>query len=65
MVKVILLRERKILEVSYTGPIKGLLPMVDYSVETAVVLRNGEPVEEEEEVGDGDEIKIVPVVSGG
>jgi len=65
MVKVILLRERKIMEISYNGPIKDLLPHVDYSVETAVVLKNGSPVEEEEEVGDGDELKIVPVVSGG
>ena len=65
MVKVVLLRERRILEVSYIGPIKDLLPLVGYSVETAVVLRNGEPVEEEEEVGDRDEIKIIPVVSGG
>jgi len=65
MVKVILLRERRILNVAYTGPIKGLLPIVDYSIETAVVLKNGSPVEEEEEVDEGDEIKIVPVVSGG
>jgi sulfur carrier protein ThiS len=65
MVKVILLRERRIVDVSYTGPIIGLLPLLDYSIETAVVLKNGFPVEEEEEVSDGDEIKIVPVVSGG
>jgi len=65
MVKVILLRERKIVDISFNGPIRELLPLVEYSLETAVVLKNGEPVEEEESVGDGDEVKIVPVVSGG
>ncbi|HPR41682.1 MAG TPA: MoaD/ThiS family protein [Candidatus Methanofastidiosa archaeon] len=59
------MRERRILDISYTGPIRDLLPLVDYGVETAVVLKNGSPVEEEEEVTEGDEIKIVPVVSGG
>lgn len=65
MVKVILLRERKIVDISFNGPIRDLLPLVDYSLETAVVLKNGKPVEEEESVGDSDEVKIVPVVSGG
>jgi len=65
MVKVVLLREREELEVDYAGTVQGLLPHVGYSVETAVVLRNGTPIEESELVGEGDEITILPVVSGG
>ncbi len=49
----------------YRGTVQGLLPQVGYSIETAVVLKNGTPVEESELVGDDDELRIIPVVSGG
>ena len=65
MVRVVLLREEQILDLAYEGPAQGLLPLVGYGVETAVVLCNGVPIEEEDEVGEGDEVRILPVVSGG
>ncbi|RZN46572.1 thiamine biosynthesis protein ThiS [archaeon] len=65
MVKVVLMREKQTLEVDYEGTIIDLLPLVGYSLETAVVLKNGSPVEEEETVGEADEVRVIPVVSGG
>ncbi len=65
MVKVKLLREKKEMDIQFIGKIKDLLPQLSYSIETAVVIKNDVPVEEDEEVGDGDELKILPVVSGG
>ncbi|MHC1598645.1 MAG: MoaD/ThiS family protein [Candidatus Methanofastidiosia archaeon] len=65
MVKVKLLREKKEMDIQFTGKIKDLLPQLSYSIETAVVIKNDVPVEEDEEVGDEDELKILPVVSGG
>lgn len=65
MVRVMLMREKQTLDVDYEGTIVDLLPRVGYSLETAVVLKNGSPVEEEEHVGPGDAVRIIPVVSGG
>lgn len=65
MVKVKLLREKKEMDIQFIGKIKDLLPQLSYSIETAVVIKNDVPVEEDEEVGDEDELKILPVVSGG
>ncbi|MHC1605342.1 MAG: MoaD/ThiS family protein [Candidatus Methanofastidiosia archaeon] len=65
MVKVVLLREKKEVEIDFEGKIRDLLPHFSYGIETAVVIKNGKPVEEEEVVGSSDEIKIIPVVSGG
>lgn len=42
-----------------------LLERLDFNPETVVVKRNGKIVPEEEKLEDGDEIEIVPVVSGG
>ena len=65
MVTVILMREKEQVVLNYHGTVQDLLPQVGYSIETAVVLKNGTPVEESELVGDDDELKIIPVVSGG
>ena len=65
MVTVILMREKEQVALDYHGTVQDLLPQVGYSIETAVVLKNGTPVEESELVGDDDELKIIPVVSGG
>lgn len=45
--------------------ILDLLENIDFNPETVVVKRNGKIVPEEEIMEDGDEIEIVPVVSGG
>lgn len=42
-----------------------LLERLDFNLETVVVKRNGKIVPEEEKLEDGDEIEVVPVVSGG
>ncbi len=42
-----------------------LLAKLDYSPEVVIVRRNGRIVVEEEQLADGDEIEIIPVVSGG
>ena len=65
MVTVILMREKEQMTLDYCGTVQDLLPQVGYSIETAVVLKNGTPVEESELVGADDELKIIPVVSGG
>lgn len=45
--------------------IAGLLEEIDRNPETVVVKRNEKVVPEEEELEDGDEIEVIPVVSGG
>jgi len=65
MVKVVLLRERESLTIDFEGKIRDILPKVGYSIETAVVLKNGSPVEEDELIGKDDELRVFPVVSGG
>lgn len=42
-----------------------LLEQLDRNPETVVVKRNEKVVPEEEELEDGDEIEVIPVVSGG
>ena len=65
MVTVVLMREKERITLKYEGSVQDLLPRVGYGVETAVVLRNGTPVEESEIVCGDDELRIIPVVSGG
>lgn len=45
--------------------IADLLEEIDRNPETVVVKRNEKVVPEEEELEDGDEIEVIPVVSGG
>lgn len=45
--------------------IGDLLEDLDFNFEAVVVKRNGKIVTEEEELNEGDEIIVVPVVSGG
>lgn len=45
--------------------ILDLLENIDFNPETVVVKRNGKIVPEDEIMEDGDEIEIIPVVSGG
>lgn len=54
-------------EYSFTSGdrILDLLEELDQNPETLVVRRNDKIVPEEEELEDGDEIVIIPVVSGG
>jgi len=49
------------------GPIKvkELLEMLGLLPELAVVLRNGEPVTEDETLREGDEVRVISAISGG
>ena len=48
-----------------TDTILDLLKELDYSPEVVAVRRNGRVVPEEEQLADGDELEIIPIVSGG
>lgn len=52
-------------ELSSEIQIMELLEMFDFNSEEVVVKRNGMIVPEEEKLKDGDEIEVIPVVSGG
>lgn len=51
--------------VSSGTDIGDLLGELDFNLETVVVKRNGKIVTEEEKLESGDEVVIIPVVSGG
>jgi len=65
-IKVFYEREGKEKEVEFNGrTIKDLLKYLGLDISRHVVIKNGEVVTEDEEVNDGDYIKILDVVSGG
>ena len=49
------------------GPmkVKDLLKLLGLLPEAAVVLRNGEPVTEDETLRDEDEVRVISAISGG
>lgn len=49
------------------GPIRvrELLKLLDLLPESTVVLKNGEPVTEDENLTDEDEVRVVSAISGG
>ena len=53
------------LRLTPTSNILDLLKELGRSPETVIVRKNGKIVTEEEQLADGDEIEIIPVVSGG
>lgn len=53
------------LNLKFEGTAKKLLEMLEVNAETVLVVKNGELIELEEEVGGDDQIKILSVVSGG
>ena len=55
-------REREV-----EGPIKAgdLLKLLGLLPETAVVLKNGEPVTEDEVLEEGDDVRVISAISGG
>ena len=65
-IKVYLEREAKELEIEFTGKtIKDLLDYFNLDWSRFVVVKNGEIVTEDEEINEGDYVKILDVVSGG
>ncbi len=61
-----LLRKQEIpLEAENTLMVKEALQMLGYSSETHLVVKNGELLNDNEPLRDGDRVKLVPVISGG
>ncbi|MEM4267305.1 MAG: MoaD/ThiS family protein [Candidatus Woesearchaeota archaeon] len=63
--KVYIQKDRKKLNISYSGTVIGLLQKLNINSETVIVVKNGGLVNEDEIIKDSDEIEILQVVSGG
>ena len=57
--------ESRELERASTDTVADLLKELGYNPEVVAVRKNGEIVPEEECLADGDEIEVIPIVSGG
>ena len=61
-----ILRKREIvLEVENTLMVKEALQRLGYSTETHLVVKDGELLNDNEPLRDGDRVKLVAVISGG
>ena len=61
-----ILRKQEIsLEVENTMMVKDALRQLGYSTETHLVVKDGELLNENEPLRDGDRVKLVAVISGG
>ena len=66
MVITFIMRKREIpLEVENTVMVKEALHKLGYSIETHLVIKDGQLLNENEPLRDGDRVKLVPVISGG
>ena len=66
-VRVKLVREEKDVELAFEGKarVKDLIHRLGYTVEDVVVLKNGEPLVEDEVLEENSEYVVMPVASGG
>jgi len=66
-VRVNLIREKKVIELELKdkAKVRDLIHKLGYTVEDVVVLKNGEPLVEDEFLEEGSEYVIMPVASGG
>jgi sulfur carrier protein len=66
MAIIFILRKQEIpLEIEKTLMVKEALQRMGYSTETHLVVRDGELLNDNEPLRDGDRVKLVPVISGG
>ena len=66
MAIIFILRKQEIpLEIEKTLMVKEALQCLGYSSETHLVVRDGELLNDNEALRDGDRVKLVPVISGG
>jgi sulfur carrier protein ThiS len=66
MAIIFLLRKQEIpLEIENTLMVKDALLRLGYSSETHLVVRDGELLNDNEALRDGDRVKLIPVISGG
>ncbi len=66
-VRVKLIREGRVVDVDLPkgSRVSDLLSRLNLRSVSHIVIKNGEPVPESYELADGDEVEILPVVSGG
>jgi sulfur carrier protein ThiS len=66
MAIIFILRKQEIpLEIEHTLMVKEALKRLGFSSETHLVVRDGELLNDNEALRDGDRVKLVPVISGG
>ena len=66
MAIIFILRKQEIpLEIEKTLMVKEALERLGYSCETHLVVRDGELLNDNEPLRDGDRVKLIPVISGG
>jgi sulfur carrier protein ThiS len=63
--KIFIEKEQKNIEIDFEGNIKELLKKLDINIETVIVIKNDELLNETDELDNLDSIKIISVVSGG
>ena len=63
--KIFIEKEQKNIEIEFNGTIVDLLKKLEINIETVIITRNDELLNELDELIDSDEIKIISVVSGG
>ena len=63
--KVFIEPENEIKEIEFSGTVSELLKKLNINPETVIAAKNDELVPEDEELKDGDEVKLLAVISGG
>lgn len=58
-------KQELVLEIENTLMVKDALKRLGFSIETHLVVKEGELLNENEPLRDGDRLKLVPVISGG
>lgn len=63
--KVFIEPENETKEIEFSGTVSELLKKLNINPETVIAAKNDELVPEDEELKDGDEVKLLAVISGG
>ena len=63
--KVFIEPENETKEIEFSGTVSELLKKLSINPETVIAAKNDELVPEDEELKDGDEVKLLAVISGG
>ncbi len=65
MVEIFIENERRTLTIEHTGALRELLSRVGVLPETVLIVRDGDLVTEEDDVGDARRVELLSVISGG
>ncbi len=64
--KVYIEKDQKTHDLAFQGPVKQLLEQLGIAAENVLIVRDGELITEEDDIGDDvQEVKFLSVVSGG